>query len=292
MSYARYIRRKYIERSMPKAGGEDVARLLDKVNDLRGRFDNVGLSDLERASAAMQATYLWTALSRQVFGWAFSGVFQHIRAFDGPSREELSIYIEGAVDVADDICLIAMPTDLAFELEEALDALNRGETTAILKPNKLPGKKNKFNGAISLRTRRYGAVEWCKYLEGQGHPAGVSEERVARAYGVETTTIREWKKGTGTEKISAIDEWLCHISGTVSAGALLAEALDRYPKPTMSGEDEADYFGLEDDLEQYIGEELAQHFRSGDLTADGADYQAELRYQKNLIADSRQLGGE
>jgi hypothetical protein len=97
----------------------------------------------------------------------------------------------------------SLPWSIRVDLREGIEALEFGEVHPLLKPV-TTGRHGK---AYTLAQGRMKAVEYANFLHGKGIPLIRAETNVAKALGVEQTTLKSWytrdlPRALGAEEVS------------------------------------------------------------------------------------------
>jgi hypothetical protein len=189
-----------------QATGGDVKREREPFVNLPIRFNSLSLglpadSEEERLSAIavrQQAIETWRKMTLELIGWALSADLDHIlerHSGQGTAiRHRLSDTLLRASrphKIWPDLCMLVLSRADAWELKTALEALEYGESMAVLRPNRRKGRKMDY----TLSGLENEAVPEVYFRHGLGKTKQQATVEVASALGVSPETVRQWEKG-------------------------------------------------------------------------------------------------
>lgn len=161
--------------------------------------------------ASLDAIFTANSLLRELVDWAIN--HQVGSMVPGPHRDDLDhhshefvgeLYLKSPGAFAGDnptfrrhvvqfliaYHLLSVSSELARELYVSLEALNHGEITPLLKPQRRRG----HGAVLTLSRLRTHAIEYVHFLCGMGSTRAAAREDVAAAFGVPVETLRSWER--------------------------------------------------------------------------------------------------
>jgi hypothetical protein len=206
---------------------QEVAQGLKFWNEDEGPNAKVNPEALRAMLARKDAIEIWQEMSLRLVGWAFFGGFvTELELNPGiEPRRRLSRALSGELlrkpTIWPDFSLVVLPRSVAKELDDALLALEYGETQSILRPRKVAGRRMNH----SLEDLEEAALLVVHFRYGSGETKTDAIAAVAEAYGVAPETVRQWEK-----KQSDVQRELNRVSalaGAQKAGLTREAALRR-----------------------------------------------------------------